>query len=397
MNRQNTRNAALALVGLLALSIYILACTSFSPDDTKILYPAFDAASGAIGTAVYDRETKGTEMLFLPLTYQIKSNNTVLVPSLLRAEWLPNGREIVVAHCADEKSSDDHGVIDVALIPRGARQPLRIFRVPDVEEAGLAFLMPLCIVGDQVFLRVSGQEIARLDLRSGALAAHQIEETNNEVMLYPAPDGRNVFCLESANKAGTNSIWSRLNPADFNRTPLMRFTNEVPLESVLAYDQSGRTLALLSQGPKTNNLVVLRDGQQRFARSLDARGQDLYFGNAILNPDGNALWATFSRRKGTNMVSYGLMEIPFTDAPPHELTLISDATSHHDSDSVLYFQAGISHDGKTVAIPSTYLACADKEFKAADCALFLVDVNNPKWPVTKVPIPMPAKRPYLSH
>ena len=58
MKNPKTRNTALALVGLLALSIYILACTSFSPDDTKVLYPAFDAPSGAIGMAVYDREAR---------------------------------------------------------------------------------------------------------------------------------------------------------------------------------------------------------------------------------------------------------------------------------------------------------------------------------------------------
>ena len=58
-------------------------------------------------------------------------------------------------------------------------------------------------------------------------------------------------------------------------------------------------------------------------------------------------------------------------------------------------QAAISHDGKTAAIASTYLACSEKEFKAADCALFIVDLSNPKWKVTKVPIPMPARRPSL--
>ncbi len=38
MKTQTARNAGLALVGLLALTIYILACSSFSPDDTKVLY-----------------------------------------------------------------------------------------------------------------------------------------------------------------------------------------------------------------------------------------------------------------------------------------------------------------------------------------------------------------------
>jgi len=61
------RNAALASVGLLALSIYVMACNSspsFSPDDTKVLYPAFDPVTGVIGMSVYDREAGSSEMLF---------------------------------------------------------------------------------------------------------------------------------------------------------------------------------------------------------------------------------------------------------------------------------------------------------------------------------------------
>src|ERR1039458_10130907 len=100
MKKQKTRNITLALVGLLALSIYILACTSFSPDDTKILYPAFDAPSGAIGLAVYDREARSSEMLFLPVGYESGESNIVTAASILRAEWLANGRDIVVAYAA---------------------------------------------------------------------------------------------------------------------------------------------------------------------------------------------------------------------------------------------------------------------------------------------------------
>jgi hypothetical protein len=64
---------------------------------------------------------------------------------------------------------------------------------------------------------------------------------------------------------------------------------------------------------------------------------------------------------------------------------------------VFYFQAAISHDGKTAAVSSTYLACTEKEFKPADCALFLVDLSDAKWKVTKVPIPLPAERTNFMH
>ena len=50
MNLKEARNALMALIGLVALFVCILACTSFSPDDKKILYPTFDPKSSIHGS-----------------------------------------------------------------------------------------------------------------------------------------------------------------------------------------------------------------------------------------------------------------------------------------------------------------------------------------------------------
>ena len=89
---------------------------------------------------------------------------------------------------------------------------------------------------------------------------------------------------------------------------------------------------------------------------LDTHGKKRVFGNAILAANGKAIRATFQQADGTNAMSYGLMEIPFSDAPPREVTLIKDAPEE-DEASAYYFQVAISHDGKTAAVASTYLAC----------------------------------------
>ena len=391
MNKQKTRNTTLALVGLLALGIYILACSSFSPDDTKVLYPAFDTPSGAVGMAVYDREARSSEMLFLPVAYEGEETNLVAAPSLLRADWLANGRDIVVTYF-EGKDGNEGGGLGLALIPWGARKPIKLFRVPGIKDAAQCFLAPLCVAGNRVFLQTSDKTVARLDLSTSALTAHEFADANGDISLYPAPDDTGVFCLEQGTGPGQSLIFGRLNPSDFSRTTLMVVTNQLADQSVLAYDKAGKVLAILAGGQSTNSLLVLRDGQPVFARPLDTHGRERYFGNAILAANGKALWATFRQAKGTNTSSYGLMQIPFSEAPPRELTLINEAP-REDNPAVYYFQVAISHDGKTAAIPSTYLACTEKPFRAADCALFLVDLSNPKWPVTKVPIPMPARRP----
>jgi hypothetical protein len=393
MNTRMTRNAALALTGLLALSIYILACTSFSPDDTKVLYPAFDA-SGAVGMAVYDREARTTEMLFLPVAYEGGESNIVTAPSILRAEWLANGREVVVAYVGGKGSSGGGEGLDVALIPLGAHKPFKLFRVPDIKDAAQSFLVPLCLAGERVFLRTADKAVARLDLRTGALTGHGFDDAKGEISLYPTLDATGVFYFESGGQPEEKVIFGRLNPNDFSRAPLMTITNRLNDQTVVAYDRAGKALALLGGGEEASTLLVLRKGQPDFARSLPTRGAKRRFGNAILAPNGKTLWATFQQAKGTNAVSYGLMEIPVSEAPPREVTLIEEAPEEDDM-TVFYFQAAISHDGKTAAVASTYLACSEKEFKPADCALFLVDLSDPKWKVTKVPIPMPARRPNL--
>ena len=392
MNKHTTRNVVLALFGLLALSVYILACTSFSPDDTKILYPAFDAPSGAIGMAVYDREERASEMLFLPVAYQNEASNIVTAPSILRADWLANGRDIVVAYVSGKDSGDDG--LSVALVPRVGRKPFTIFRVSELKDAAESFVAPLCVAGERVFLRASKNGVARLNLRTGVLTGHEFDDVKGEISLYPTPDGIGVFYFESGGQPEQEIVFGRLNPKDFSRTPLMVITNHLGDQSVLAYDRTGKTLAFLGGGDDKNDLLVLRNGRPFFTRSLNTDGHKRHFGNAILAVNGKALWATYQQAKETNTVSYGLMEIPFSDAPPRQLTLINDAPVEDDP-FVLYFQAAISHDGKTAAIASTYLACSEKEFKPADCALFIVDLSNPKWKVTKVPIPMPARRPNL--
>ncbi len=184
MKTNRTRNMALALVGLLALSIYILACTSFSPDDTKVLYPAFDAGSGAIGMAVYDREAKGSEMLFVPVAYEGGQSNGV-VGTFVRGQWLADGRNIVVAWTGG-KDSDEN--LNLALVPWGGRGPFKVFRLPGIKDAESLLAVPLCVAGERIFIKRGPKEMFRVDLKTGAQAAHEFKDVKGEI--YALPDSR---------------------------------------------------------------------------------------------------------------------------------------------------------------------------------------------------------------
>jgi len=355
-----------------------------------VLYPSFDAASGAIGMAVYDREARGSEMLFVPVEYETGESNAVVAPGLLRAQWLANGRDIVIAYVVPDGPAKEG--MTVAVVPWGVRKPIRTFRVPDVKEIAQSFTVPLCVAGERLFFRTSSKGLFRLDLRTGALTGHEFEDAKGELSFYPAPDGAGVFYFDPDNSSDGKTVFGRLNPNDFSQTPLIEISNRLRDATAVAYDPQGKALALLAGGDDKAALEVWRDGKRAFFREADTHGKKRLFGNAVLTPDGKAIRAAFQQTDGTNSMSYGLMEIPFSEAKPREVVLIKDAPVE-DEASAYYFQVAVSHDGKTAAVASTYLACTDKEFHPADCALFLVDLGDPNWKVTKVPIPMPAKRP----
>src|ERR1035437_4730123 len=133
MKRNAVRNSALGLLGLASLLIYVLACASFSPDDSKVLYPTIDPKTGATGVAVYDRTSGKSELLFVPLG--LTTADAEVKPMIHRAQWLPDGRSIVVAW-PDLNSSggaNDDG-LNFAVLPFNSRGPTRLFSLPGLKD-----------------------------------------------------------------------------------------------------------------------------------------------------------------------------------------------------------------------------------------------------------------------
>lgn len=388
MKTHKTRNTILALAALAGLSVYILACTSFSPDDSKVLYPTFDPGSGAVGMAVYDREAQRSEMLFLPVVYEGAQSNTAAL-TIMRGQWLGTGRNLVIGYSGGKDSDSDS--MNLALVPWDGRGPIKLFRVPNMKDAGPGLIVPLCVADERVFLGVAPKEVVRIDLKTGALTRHQFKEAKKDVELYPSPDGKGLFYFEPLEEPAKGASFGRVNPEDFSRTLLMTITNEIPDKSIPAYDSQGKTVAFLETAGETNRLTVLQEGKPPFTRSFGAKGEEKTFGSAGISLKGDMLWATFEKKvAGTNVASYGLIEIPFSDAAIRETTLLAGVQAADDN--AFYFQGSVSHDGKTAAVASTYLACSEKDFNASDCALFLIDLSAPDRKLTKVPIPLPEKR-----
>ena len=378
MNTNAVRNSGLALVGLAALTIYILACTSFSPDDGKVLYPAFDTQNGALGIAVYDREAARSRMVFVPVNY----SDTNLNGSIARAQWLGNGRRILLSWMGQ---NDD--TVNLGVVPDGAEGAVRLFRLDAIDDATSSLIFPMAVSGQNAFV-TSKHTVHRVDLATGQVVKHFLPTNLADVFLFSGPDENSLCYLAEAEDQ--QNVFGRFNPATFELTPWITITNNHGSDGggFFAVDERGRRLAYVENKEEGQDLVVVEAGKPAFRKSIFTK-EKLDFGNAVFLTRKNLLLASFMR-ESTNTSSFGVIEIPLKDGAVRETTLIREVPEH-DTSASMYFQVGVSHDGRTAAAASTYLACTIDKFKAEDCALFFVDLNDPKRKVTKVPVPMPRE------
>ena len=379
------RNAVLASIGLAALTVYILACTSFSPDDSKVLYPIFDGSQGIIGTAVYDRSARHSEIVFTPSVIE-NGTNLAASPTLLRSQWFADGRRVLHTWALGDSG------LSLAVTPVGSRGPVRYYLLPALANGQEKMMLPVALAGERVFLLETADVVLRLDLTTGAVERHQLTVNSNKVALYPAPRNDTVFYLENRSSED-KCVFGRMNPDSFALTPLVTMTNEFTGGSFFAYDSTGTRVGGIEKTGEELRLVVLETGKPAFTRLVSTNAGGLSFGSATFSPKGDLLLAGFRRAQAEGpYASFGLMEIPLSQAPIRETVLLSKVKTS-DGMAALYFQAGVSHDGRTAAAASTYLAATAEEFKPEECALFFIDLTDAKRKVTRVPIPMPAQRP----
>ena len=217
MRKPMVWNPLFALAGLGALLIYILACTSFSPDDSKVLYGTVDAKSGLTGVAVYDRKAGTSELLFEPFIQDLGKLGAQ--GATLRPQWIENGHYFLTTWVAGSDDSDRS--LNLAVLPFDRGGPARTFRVPDLgKDASTMFMLwPMPVVGSSVFLNEESNRIIRLDLETGKM----YRQTNQtEMVLLPSPNNDRLFYLGGVNDANGPDECGFLNSETFARTPLSK-------------------------------------------------------------------------------------------------------------------------------------------------------------------------------
>jgi hypothetical protein len=394
MKTQSTLNAILAGVGGVSLLIYILACsTSFSPDDRLVLYPSFDPQSGASAVAQYDRKKGKSEILFSAADANTTTNPA---PALLRAEWMPDGKHILIGRVFEKER------LELLVLPRGVKEPTRQLWLPkDISASSLE--LPFAINGSQLFLtgekplsKDDRASVVRVNLTTGELTCETT--SSNPIVVLPSSDGKSLIALR--HKGDSDLIeYGLLDPGKMlfktvgftgnykvmNKPGLFPLFNPTD-GSVFFVDAAGKEAHEMPQ------VYVVKDGKVVFSRLLSRPG-GFYIPGPFLaaEPDGKTLMAAaVAASEGQTNGEYGLLEIPLNDAPLRFTPLFRAEVGKEGE--LIFAQPSLSHDGKTWAVSTAFLYMQNESLKPEDCALFLIDLSTSKRPVTRVPIRVPPER-----
>lgn len=381
MKPNKTLHVVLAGVGCVSLLVYILACsTSFSPDDSQVLYPAFDKQSGAVSVAVYDRRTAHSENIFTAVAPSQSLTNQDLL--LTRAQWI-DANHILIAHVL---SGHDEGLA-LLVVPRGVNEPIRQLLVPEIESPAVVLEFPFCLVNSTLYLR-DEKTITRLDLVTGHV--RRIEETNNVVPM-PGGDGRTIVGITSPDDDQQAAQVGLIDPDTLEFKPLLTITNEFAEGVMPTFDVRSHRTLFVTDTDSNLQLNVMKDGQIQFSRPVARAGVQVAVGPWLdLGPNGDRVFTAYmSGAEGATNVEYGVVEIPLSRDPLRWTALFH---AEGEEDGLLFAQPSLSHDGQTWAIATSYLYLQNESLKPEDCALFLVEVGQPEPKVTKVPIQPPEER-----
>jgi len=374
----------LAGIGCISLAIYILACsTSFSPDDSLVLYPAFDPESGAESVAVYDRENGSSETVFAALVPEQQDKRAANgVADLFRAQWLSDGRHILVA------SAGKGSGVEFFVIPYHINEPLRHFVLSNMKAESLVY--PFVVIGSQLFFSGPDKSVERMDLITGETTTREL---SNETIVLPDPDGKMIVGFQPTEDDPDRAELGSIDPQTLQFKPAVVLVSKGSEGTFPAFNPRKGQIAVISALGERRELQIFENGGLKFTRALTRGDEKLAVGPFLdITPGGDRVLTMYRRLLGeeTN-AEYGLLEIPLNDVDPLRFTPLFRMKPKSDEELMLA-QPSLSHDGRTWAVATTNLYLDNEALKSEDCALYLVDVRKSVRPVNKVAIKPPPRR-----
>jgi len=392
-------DSLLALLGFVAVAVYVLACRpSFSPDGSKIVFPSFDEDAKQATVLCYDLRTKTLEKIYQtalvekvrepepppksdqkkepekpPASFSLGSSSEQFFVSV---QWLPDGKRIAV-----------NGLSYVLTLPVASPGPARLLQLQNLLDSG-TLMRPLPVQGKYQFIP-DKEFLLRVNLETGEMLA---APDKKEYMLFG--QGSQLYYLAAADiveKPGSSESQpesveiGKLNPETLAASPLLKLKGEEQYGELTGYgaiSRDGGRLALTTKFSKTPKVLLFRDNKLEKTLTLAKEDSGITVGNVEWSADGKTLYMAYAQEQDNAPCRYGILEAPVDGGNAREIQLFTADSS--DSWSAT-FQVAISPNGRTLAISST---CFEKEdVKSEERALYLVDLGSAARNVTRVPAP----------
>jgi len=377
----------MVLLTVAILAAYVLACgTAFSPDDTRIVYPAFDPKTGDVGAWMYDRQTLQSEPVFIPSRLRDAGGaERQLMP--LRPIWLPDGKDLAILWPGYSDNDDD--VLNIAVLPASGKGRVRLMNIPGVEDAINRLLFPPAVKNGALFFAAETNLVVRVNLETGQTSARNIQGVDEDFnLLGPASPGSGVFYYTEDGEEGL--VGGTLDTETMKVQPRWRLAEEAYEDlNALAVSPDGNTLVILTKKGGQRALHVATGGSTR-TLPLNLPTKSIAVGMGTLAPKEPVLYVTYAEQPGgASPAQVGLLEISLKDGATRKTPLYENRRGQDDEQAAA-FQVDVSHDGKTAAVCTTMLRVMKDHLPDPETSgLYLVDLAHPERKVTRVAIPVP--------
>lgn len=380
MNRERLLHIVLAVVGIGALTAYLVACRpSWSPDGSKVLFPYLDPGAKRAGIALYDKNTGKTSSIF---SRPLEGGSPNAMFSCPWAQWDRKGERAVVVWANAGPGTPDEFHVQVLRI--GAKEPDRKFVLRNVG----VFLpgMPLPEVQGSLF--AAGDALVRMDLQTGAVERRKLQGRKDVVLVGHGDQIH--YCAQLGGPKPAYEIGT-VDPKKLVLRPGLKLRSEDVGEifPLITVAKDGSAIAIPSKKGKKYQLLLVAGDQLQKTITLELSSETHELGNLQWSPDGKTIYAALvARMKDQRSFELGVAEITVKTGGIRVTRLLRGRWEDTDTEMLrLFFQVALSPDGKTIAAaPTCFLGKLEDE---KDRALHLVDLTTPDRKVTKIPVPVP--------
>jgi hypothetical protein len=374
------RDVLLTLFGMLCLAAYVLACRpAFSPDGSKVLFPATDDEAKLFSVVVFDRRTQDTETIFV-------ANGTPLASS---AQWTADGTGAILVWAEYEKQSQ----IRVMILPHGFKSPVRVFTWEGDE--GLGAWLPFCpppVIGNYLF--VAGKtSVHRLNLETGEIKKERYGVAGEAFVLTGQGNQVYFWMMIGQGEAGRFELGT-IDKDTLIRTPILQIEGKDvgKLWPFLAVSPDASRIAAVSEKPlesqrgNLQKILIFRGDRLEAAIPVGLALDPITLGNIEWSRNGTVIYAAILKKdQAEGEYQLGVLEVPTTGTGMREIPLLSlkNPSTREVDDVLREFQIALSPDGKTIAA----VGPAFNSVKEEDRTLYLVDLESLERRVTKIAAP----------